>query len=438
MNDHPSLCFPPHRPPRLAARSSPLARCMAAAGLLALLTACGGSGNDDAPPPDEPATAAPTPVGEPLGIADRATIGPAGGTLESSDGRLRIDIPAGALASEQEVMIQPITNLAHGASGPAYRLGPEGEFAVPVRLTFYFSPEDVRGTAAGMLRIASQDDAGFWELHEDATLDADEGTIRIDTRHFSDWSLVSGALLFPASATLKPGDTLPLSVVTCDRVSRGDLLAPLLAECRPSQVIGNLTRNWAVNGAAGGNAQVGTITLEENRTARYTAPAVAPQPPTVAVSTQYTGLQGELVLLVADILVQSGICTPESVGLPCRFELLEFNRKTLPYDDLPREDWENPESVVAGRLSLQDSDGDGTGTWSLRIHWVEQRMAGPLEQFEQLAGDYTSGSDGNLQFTVPGGATFTGQIAQGTVSITGYPFSSQNANVQARLRFRQP
>lgn len=407
-----------------------------AAALLALLTACGGSGGDD-PPTQEPATATPTPVGEALGQAEIVTVGAAGGHFESADGSLSIDIPAGALAEDTVIRMQRITSHAHGAKGNGWRLGPEGvEFAQPVKLMFYYTSDDVLGTAPGLLRIASQNEQGFWELHENAQLDEDEAMLTVETRHFSDWSLLAGVQLHPAAATIKPGESQALQVMLCERVSR-DQLAPLVAECRPSQVVSQLTRNWSVNGRPGGDATNGTVTVQEDRRALYTAPAVAPTPPAVAVSTEYRGLQGESVVLVADILVQSGICTPPAMGLPCSFDLTEFNRKGLPYDELPRNDWENPESVISGRLTLMDFDGDGAGNWTLRIHWVEDRMAGPLEQFEQLGGEFTSGANGQLQFTVAGGEPFSGRIEQGKVTITGYTFTTKNASVVAELKFVQ-
>lgn len=409
-----------------------------------MLAACGGSGSDpgtgsdDPPPPQQPATAVATAVGTALGEAITSAIGPAGGMLESADGTLRVEIPAGALAMEQTISIQPITHHAHGNLGSSFRLGPEDvTFAAPVRLTFRLSPDQIRGTAPQLLRVASQNSQGFWELHEAVTLDAEAGTLAVTTEHFSDWSLVTGAQLSPSSATVQPGGTLELSVVVCERAQAGDFVAPLLAECRPSQVISNLTRNWSVNGTPGGHAQVGTVAVQENRTALYTAPAHAPQPATVAVSTEYTALGGELVMLVADIRIQSGLCTPPSLAEPCRFNLTQINGKGLPYEELPRDPWENLERVISGRLSLRDSDSNGDGTWSLRIHWVEEKQSGGLEQFEQLAGDFTSDAGGQMKFTLPSGEAFTGKIADGVVTVQDYPLSTKNTSGPVQLELRE-
>lgn len=426
---------------------------MLAAGLLVFLAGCSSSSDDKPPaqdppeqpppvqpppPPKEPIEPVATEVGEPIGDAVTQAIGPAGGTIESADGALRIEVPAGALAAEQTLSIQPIANHAHGKVSGAFRLGPEDvPFASPVRLTFSFTPEQVLGTSPQLLRVASQNNDGFWELHEQLQLDAEEGIVSVESTHFSDWSLVTGALLSPESATIKPSETVSLSVVICERVQPDDLLAPLVAECRPSEVISNLVKNWSVNGTPGGDGNVGTVAVQDNRTALYTAPATAPQPGAVAVSTEYTTLQGELVLLISNIEVQSGVCTPPSPAEPCRFDLTEFNGEALPYEGLPRDSWENPEIVTSGRLSLWDFDGDGAGTWSLRIVWVEERPSGNLEQFEQLAGDFTSDSNGALSFTLLSGETFTGTIEGERVTLSGYPFSTQNVSAPADLKLRK-
>jgi hypothetical protein len=391
------------------------------------------------PPPDDedPVTATPTPVGEPIGNAVTKVIGAAGGVLESDDGALRIEIPAGVLADDQTISIQPIENYAHGKVGGAFRLAPEDVFfSGSVRLTFKFTPEQIAGTAPELLRISSQHRNGYWGVEDEFELDSDERTLSVETRHFSDWSLVTGALLSPESATVRPGESVTLTVVICERARSDDLLASLIAECRTSEVIRNLVRNWSVNGTAGGDGAVGTITVQEDKTALYTAPATAPQANPVAVSTEYTTPEGELVMLISNIRVQDGLCNAPSEFEPCRFNLVEFNGQELPYNDLPRQEWENPESVTSGRLSLWDSDKDGDGTWSLRHVWIEAKPSGDLEQFMQFAGDFTSDESGKLNFTGPDGVTFAGTLRGDTITLTDYPLTTKNASVLALLKFK--
>ncbi len=56
------------------------------------------------------------------------TVGPAGGTVVSDDGRVRVAVPRGALAGDVTITI--------GQDGDCYHLGPAGTaFAVPAEVT---------------------------------------------------------------------------------------------------------------------------------------------------------------------------------------------------------------------------------------------------------------------------------------------------------------
>src|SRR5262245_38775453 len=111
-----------------------------------LLVSCGG-GDDGAGPgnggnnnnelPDPVATAPGTPDGAP----SVQTIGAGGGTITNAGAGFTIDIPAGALASDTEITVQPITNTAWGGIGQGVRLTPDGlTFTQPVTLTFDIAP----------------------------------------------------------------------------------------------------------------------------------------------------------------------------------------------------------------------------------------------------------------------------------------------------------
>jgi hypothetical protein len=85
-------------------------------------------------------TYAPAAKGDPQGTATVQTIDAAGGSLTSADGRVTLDMPAGALSTATTVSIQPITNTTPNGLALNYRLEPEGTtFAVPVSLTFHLS-----------------------------------------------------------------------------------------------------------------------------------------------------------------------------------------------------------------------------------------------------------------------------------------------------------
>ncbi len=221
--------------------------------------------------------------------AATATIGAAGGELTSDDGLMTLTVPAGALATDTEITIDPITNFAPAGLGHAYRLTPEGtNFAVPATLKFvttddsYFESGNVWG-----LRIAFQNAGGIWELPADATADPAGEFVTVETEHLSDWSLVKGAVLMPMAAEVKVGRTVELGVRFCypSGSVNDDGLAPLGYECLDELAPLVPASEWEVDGQAGGNATVGTIS-GSGLNAVYTAPAAEPTPNTVSVSAR--------------------------------------------------------------------------------------------------------------------------------------------------------
>jgi hypothetical protein len=129
--------------------------------LLALATLLGGCGGDGSGP------AGPPPNGG---------IGPAGGTVTSSDGRATLVVPPNALSASTAVTLAiqgspPLDPSVVG--GSAYRLGPDGvQFSVPAVLTIWYdpalSPIGVAEADLRMHRLA----AGAWTPEPASTIDA--------------------------------------------------------------------------------------------------------------------------------------------------------------------------------------------------------------------------------------------------------------------------
>jgi hypothetical protein len=89
----------------------------------------------------------------PVEIPSTATIGPAGGSVRSSDGGVTLKVPAGALSAATPISISVTTNEAPGALGPGYDLSPAGlSFAKPALLGLRYGtaelPADRIGGAA--------------------------------------------------------------------------------------------------------------------------------------------------------------------------------------------------------------------------------------------------------------------------------------------------
>ncbi|WP_276955710.1 hypothetical protein [Allomeiothermus silvanus] len=267
--------------------------------LVLLLAACGGQ-----PKPEPDQEPVPTAVGAPVGSPVSKVIGASGGTLSSADGRLTVEVPAGAFAKDEAVGIQEIENHAHGRVGKAYRLTPEGvKFAKPVTLTFPYTDADIAGTAPELLGVAYQDEKGFWRAYKKVELNRENKTVSVETDHFSDWSMLAGAQLRPPSAEVQTGGSVNLQVAICEQVTSDDGLTSLAYGCEPSQLISRFVKNWSVNGAPGGNASVGMVAAGEGGAATYTAPAQVPSKNPVAVSAEYTNVHGNKFILISNVTV---------------------------------------------------------------------------------------------------------------------------------------
>ena len=232
-----------------------------------------------------PASAAvATAIGTTIGTPVSASIGPAGGTLVSTDGKLTLTVPANALSGPVALTIQPITSQVPGAVGNGYRLLPDGQiFAVPVQLGFQYDDQDVAGTVPEALGVAYQDGQRFWRVLKSIQLDRTNRKLTISTTHFTDWSKLLGFQLIPASARVAVGRSQSLALNFCETVDLGDELTALMKQC--SAESGAVTVSaWAVNGVPGGNATVGTVAASGRYGATYNAPANKPSPNLVAVS----------------------------------------------------------------------------------------------------------------------------------------------------------
>jgi hypothetical protein len=272
-------------------------------------TAAGsGGGNDGPAAPSEHATG----FGEPQGGAVSAVIGVAGGQLSTADGGLTLQVPAGAFDQDRTVVIQPISNLAHGAVGRAYRISPEGlHTTVPMTLRLHYSDAEIANTHPSFLSVAYQDTQGLWHAYRAPTVDTNGKTVTVQTTHFSDWSTFSGVQLRPPQATVHVGQTLTLQVMYCEEVAE-DTQVAALHKCVPWDPA-ERTLFWSVNGVLGGGGTIGTVaglaSTDASNDAVYTAPPHVPNGNSmrVAVSAEIYNVQhpeDRAVILVSNVTVE--------------------------------------------------------------------------------------------------------------------------------------
>ena len=353
---------------------------------LATVTACGGGGDGgETSSSTETSTATPaaTAVGTPTGSATSATIGAAGGTVSTPDGKMTVTIPAGALAADTVIGIEPLTNMAHGKVGAAYRLTPHGQrFLQPVTLTFAYGDQD----PSEFLGAAFQTAEGFWQWAGEASVDTTARTASIATSHFSDWSLVEGIQIIPGSAAVIKNGTVNLRATPCYQHDPNNP-DPRGYDCGDAEgpVMLNPVDEWAVYVPSDGNsAAAGTVRPDPSgKSAVYTAPAIVPSPNRVVVTARVHHWRGETRLVRANIYV-----VPDSW------------RGTA-----------SSESTVTSPSSETRSSGSGEITWSLTSlsgNIALYQPTGPAtirESMSSMDGNICSGSSNET--IVPSG----GQLA---------------------------
>jgi hypothetical protein len=136
------------------------------------------------------------------GAVVSATIGAGGGQLNSADGILSVQIPAGAIASPTTFSVQQVSSPAAGSIGPTYDLEPSGStFALPATLTFQYGLLQLAANVATPPGIGTFVN-GSWSPVPSA-VDANAQTVSASIAHLSTWALVhrTGSLPNGAACT---------------------------------------------------------------------------------------------------------------------------------------------------------------------------------------------------------------------------------------------
>jgi hypothetical protein len=373
-----------------------------------------GSGNDG--------ISTPTEVGTPLGIATSKVIGAAGGQLTSADGTLTVEVPAGAFASDQTLSIQEITNKAHGAHGRAFRITPEGLHSdVPMTLRFRYTDDDLAGSALAYLSIAYQDAQRRWRVYQAPAVDEANKVLSVQTKHFSDWSMVAGAQIIPNKATVRVGQSLALQVMSCEQAEyedlEGEFDVPTVGyDCMTSPLDSFSTGHWAVNGVEGGGGRFGTVVPDAERgKATYTAPATKPEPNLVSVSAQHRfPFEDTLQLLVATIAIEDeppgceGLRSVERFDADVSFDAFDFTATA---------EYHTHSGQHAGRLIGSLSKIDTGPTLGLWVTYLSPLKGGQVSISDSYR--YDPPSDQGYTGTVTGsGAPHDGLDAPSFVALT--------------------
>jgi hypothetical protein len=248
-------------------------------------------------------TYTPAAKGDPQGTATTQMIDAAGGSITSADGRITLDIPAGALAAATTISVQPITNTTPNGMGLAYRLEPEGTtFAAPATLTFHLSASEALALASTY--VTTQHADGLWYSQPNQQRDGSAQTVGVSTTHFSDWSLAETVRLDPPEQRVKTSEAVTFTASILIVNEEGDELANPFGDdvAVPTQTpLSNQLNGdkiWSVNGIEGGNAAFGQV----RDPGSYTAPSKEPTPnPATVTLTIQLGTAKVIAPALADV-----------------------------------------------------------------------------------------------------------------------------------------
>lgn len=385
----------------------------------------------------------PKPVGVPtqVGVPDadmlvQEIIGAGGGDISSIDGRLKVIIPAGALAGDEEISVQTISNFNPLALGQAYRIEPHDvEFAKPITIEFEYSDEEIINTIPEALAIAYQDSNRVWQVRGGVAVDKNTKRVTVTTNHFSDWSLIESFHLMSSGTMVHVNGTVDLEVYTTE-----DLVIPLeptdeIPMGNKISMTASYIKEWKLAGA-------GNLTSNTAK-AKYTAPANVPSNPNpVAVSVNIDLKKRGKYLLVKHIEV-----VEDNGEIEVRVAGGAWVKKiTSPAVKLSE-----------GYYIIADADGDTQGSY-VTVMWMGEEglhaykhpdsPTGTHVQYLVTNGDnYTCAYRPNPDGLVAsgGGVTITSMgdddgFIKGTfmVAPAGHGFDLRNAtNVEGKFRVRK-
>jgi hypothetical protein len=299
-------------------------------------------------------------VGEKVG----KDIGPAGGTISSSDGRLTLTVPENAVSENVAFSIQSTSNKVEDGIGSAYRVEPSGmTFKVPVTIAMKYSEQDIAAMKAFELKLAYQDETGVWHEKTSSVVDAEAGHVSVTTDHLSGWAVRRAARSFgvtPQRATVRVGRSINVQAEKCEQLegyNRGE---------RKCGGVDNCTWNLTGPGSISGSGTQVT----------YTAPSAISQTEVAKVSCTVNDVWpgwGKSVM-VAELLIKKPVysATGSSVGMTFLGTICSLEAPFVVYGQTQLRFQFNfqPGSPTSGNVSIGGGGmgitiGNGRGTYTI-------------------------------------------------------------------------
>lgn len=235
--------------------------------ILVIFSSCG----DDAVSPganDPENGPVSTQEGTPNGTPVFASIGPAGGSLMAADSTIEISVPPGALSTNTNIVMQPVSNLCPGGSSEnAYRFSPvQFNDSVSIKLKI---GEDMDGR---FLAAAVQISGGYWKNLRSCVVDTVNKTMTVKVKSIGAQTDAGGGdiaaweyiKMFPKRHIMRVNETINLIVKNTQPNEDEEL-----------QHLPPTVSNWSKDGPG--------VLTPNNAAALYESPGTIPQPNTVKV-----------------------------------------------------------------------------------------------------------------------------------------------------------
>ncbi|MFL5786930.1 MAG: hypothetical protein ACJ748_02665 [Flavisolibacter sp.] len=242
-------------------------------------------------PPDS------TAIGKPEGIKNSKLIGQEGGTISSSDNRVQLIFPAGALSSSTSISIQASTNTAPNGSGKSYQFEPSGiHFQKPVQIIFHYSDEEAKECPADLMGLALQNEKGKWSFIDYEAMDSNNRILKGFIRHFTTYSNVKKIALVNLKEELKVEESSGLEFYDITtKFGENQIGAnpdgPGWAKFSKKEKI-----NWYVNAIENGNikeGQIKSVRFLEYSAADYYSPRIMTVQNPVVITANIYILKGK-------------------------------------------------------------------------------------------------------------------------------------------------
>ncbi len=227
----------------------------------------------------------------PVAIPSSATIGPAGGSVRSDDGRLTLKIPAGALAASTSVVVAPAADVGPNAIGPAYTISPPDlAFSKAALLVFDYGQDDVAADDAQWLIPGFLGGDGQWYSSASWTIDSSAREVSTSLATLSSPHATTpgrGALaggrsvvqMLSAGTIIGPYVVSPTESQRLYRVGYFKGLSPGRGSTAPilSENLTGYQIYWYVDGIIHGNSTIGNIDEAGTPGQAFYRPPACPQ-----------------------------------------------------------------------------------------------------------------------------------------------------------------